>query len=80
MPERFIILRTPWSVCCACCYGRKTEMVVGLIHDKYVHVPIEIAVSERKIIDTKSQFWNNVIQATGQPSNMKNCCELGTED
>ena len=56
----------------------KTEMVVGLIHDQYVHVPIEIAVSERKIIDIKSQFWNNVLQATGQPLNMKNSCELNT--
>ena len=56
----------------------KTEMVVGLIHDQYVHVPIEVAVSERKIIDIKSQFWNNVLQATGQPSSMKNCCDLSS--
>jgi hypothetical protein len=43
-----------------------------MINHVYVHVPIEIAVSERKIIDIKSQFWNNVLQATGQPSSMKN--------
>ena len=58
----------------------KTEMVVGLIHDQYIHVPISVAVSERKIIDTESQFWNNVLQATGQPSNMKNSCELNTDN
>ncbi len=50
----------------------KTDMIVGMINNVYVHVPIEIAVSERKIIDTASQFWNNVIQATGQPSQMRN--------
>ena len=50
----------------------KTDMVVGMINDVYIHVPIEIAVSERKVIDIQSQFWNNVLQATGQPSSMRN--------
>ncbi len=58
----------------------KTEMVVGLINNVYIHVPIDIAVSERKIIDIKSQFWNNVLQATGQPSSMKNSCPLEMKD
>ncbi len=50
----------------------KTDMIVGMINDTYIHVPIKAAVTGRKTIDVTSQFWNNVLQATGQPGNMKN--------
>jgi 6-phosphofructokinase 1 len=50
----------------------KTDLVVSLIHDRYVHVPIELVVSRRNRIDPESSFWRNVIEATGQPALMKN--------
>jgi 6-phosphofructokinase 1 len=50
----------------------KTDMVIGLWNDIYTHVPIELAVSARKVIDTGSRFWHDVIDATGQPVSMKN--------
>jgi 6-phosphofructokinase 1 len=50
----------------------KTDMIVSLIHDHYVHVPIDLAVSRRNRIDPESSFWRNVIEATGQPALMKN--------
>lgn len=31
------------------------------------HVPIEIAVSGRKTIDPDSNFWQSVVECTGQP-------------
>jgi 6-phosphofructokinase 1 len=50
----------------------KTDMIVSLIHDRYVHVPISLAVSRRNRIDPESSLWRNVIEATGQPALMKN--------
>ncbi len=50
----------------------KTDMVIGLWNNVYTHVPIELAVSERKVIDPASRFWHDVIAATGQPFSMKN--------
>ncbi len=48
----------------------RTNMVVGFWNDQFTHVPISMAVSERKQIDPKSRLWNNVLAATGQPVEM----------
>ena len=50
----------------------KTDMVIGLWNNVYNLVPIELAVSRRKVIDPSSRFWHDVIDATGQPFSMKN--------
>jgi 6-phosphofructokinase 1 len=50
----------------------KTDMVIGLWNNVYTMVPIELAVSERKMINPASRFWHDVIDATGQPFSMKN--------
>jgi len=50
----------------------KTDMVIGLWNNVYTHVPIELAVSKRKVIDPASRFWHSVVDATGQPLSMKN--------
>jgi 6-phosphofructokinase 1 len=50
----------------------KTDMIVSMINDRYVNVPIELAVSRRNRINPESSFWRNVIEATGQPALMKN--------
>ena len=38
----------------------RTDMVVGPWHDAFTHVPISLAISNRKKIDTKGQLWNSV--------------------
>jgi len=45
----------------------KTEMIVSLIHSRFVHVPIRLAVFGRKRIDPHQEIWRDVIEATGQP-------------
>lgn len=50
----------------------RTDLIVGTWHTYFTHVPIELATSKRKFVDTHSQFWNSVLQATGQPAMMKN--------
>jgi 6-phosphofructokinase 1 len=48
----------------------KTDMIIGIWNNVYTHVPIELAISERKKIDPDSRLWYNVMAATGQPVDM----------
>lgn len=45
----------------------KTGLVIGLLHDHFVHVPIELLASRTKRIDPASGWWRSVLAATGQP-------------
>jgi 6-phosphofructokinase 1 len=49
----------------------KTDVLIGLWHGSYTHVPLQLAVSERKYIDPESDLWRSVIGATGQPISLK---------
>jgi 6-phosphofructokinase 1 len=49
----------------------KTNMIVGLHHDRFVHLPISM-IRVRKTIDPQSWFWQTVLQTTHQPANMVN--------
>ncbi|MCH7548818.1 MAG: ATP-dependent 6-phosphofructokinase, partial [Candidatus Krumholzibacteriota bacterium] len=47
----------------------KTDVVIGLWHGVYVHVPNTlVTTSEGKRIHPESFLWRSVVQATGQPS------------
>jgi 6-phosphofructokinase 1 len=48
----------------------RTNMVVGYWKNEFTHVPIPMAVSERKRIDPNGRLWNSVIESTGQPREM----------
>ena len=45
----------------------KTDLLIGLCNDHFVHVPIAIATSKRKKVDPKGVLWNSVLESTGQP-------------
>ena len=49
----------------------RTNMVVSFWNHHFTHVPISLAVSERKKIDPEDTLWNSVIASTGQPSDMR---------
>jgi 6-phosphofructokinase 1 len=48
-----------------------TNMIVGMHHDRLVHMPIEM-IGDRKTIDPNGWFWQTVLQSTHQPSSMVN--------
>ena len=48
----------------------RTNMIVGNWHNEFTHVPIPLAVSQRKKIDPKGRVWSSVRAATGQPVDM----------
>lgn len=45
----------------------KTNIVIGYHNDEFIHLPIEIAISKRKVIDPESELWLSVLESTGQP-------------
>ena len=50
----------------------KTKTLISLVHDKYVHLPIKMAVSERNYVHPESSLWRDVIENTQQPVRMTN--------
>lgn len=45
----------------------KTGLVIGYLHDKFIHVPIELLASQVKALDVSSFAWKAALAATGQP-------------
>jgi 6-phosphofructokinase 1 len=48
----------------------RTNMVVSFWNHRFAHVPIRLAVSERKQIDPDGALWTSVLASTGQPRDM----------
>ena len=48
----------------------KTRTLIGLVNNKFVHLPIEQIVSERKHVNPESSLWRDALDATGQPTTM----------
>jgi len=51
----------------------KTETIVGLVNDHFVHIPMEVAVSQRKRVDPEGNLWRDVLESTHQPIRMCDC-------
>lgn len=49
----------------------KTEVLISLINNAFVHLPIETAVKRRNSVDPESPLWRDVLEVTGQPVRMK---------
>ncbi len=46
----------------------KTGLIIGYLHDRFIHVPIELLTKEKKRLDPDSPAWSAVLAATGQSS------------
>lgn len=57
----------------------KTKIVIGLVHDKYVHIPISMATLSRNVVDPESSLWRDCLDATLQPLYMVNNMDTVTE-
>jgi len=49
----------------------RTEMVVSFWRGEFTHLPIPMAVSERKKIDPDGLLWSSVLASTGQPKDLR---------
>jgi 6-phosphofructokinase 1 len=45
----------------------KTGVVIGFLHDRFIHVPIELLADHQKRLDPAGSWWRCVLAATGQP-------------
>ncbi len=49
----------------------KTGMLVGLLKDEFVHLPLPVVTSGKRV-DPAGNLWMRVLESTGQPPSMKN--------
>ncbi len=45
----------------------RTECLVGLVNERFVHVPMALAAGKRHNVDPESALWRDLVEATGQP-------------
>ncbi len=53
-------------------FAGRTNMLVGTCNNYFVHIPMALAVSQRKVLDPDGMEWLSVVQSTGQPLRMIN--------
>ena len=45
----------------------KTNMVVAKLMERYVHLPLEVVTRKRRHLNIHSEYWQSVLESTGQP-------------
>jgi 6-phosphofructokinase 1 len=50
----------------------KTKLIIGLVNNEFVHIPVEEAVSRRKLVDPEGSLWRDAVEATQLPLSLRN--------
>ncbi|MBO4425038.1 MAG: ATP-dependent 6-phosphofructokinase [Spirochaetales bacterium] len=50
----------------------KTAVLSSMMNDRFINLPIKLAVSSRSRVNTESALWRDVLENTRQPNTMKN--------
>ena len=50
----------------------KTGVVIGFLHERFIHVPIELLATHTKRLDPSSGWWRSVLATTGQSAQFGN--------
>ena len=45
----------------------KTDVLIGVEHGEFLHVPICTAVAQKKFLQPNSELWLRLLETTGQP-------------
>jgi 6-phosphofructokinase 1 len=45
----------------------RTGVVIGFLHERFIHVPMELLSTQTKRLDPGSGWWRSVLATTGQP-------------
>ena len=51
----------------------KTEVLISLVNNSFVHLPMKTAVERRNRVDPEGPLWRDVLEVTRQPIKMINC-------
>jgi 6-phosphofructokinase 1 len=54
----------------------KTQTLISLVNNRFVHIPIKVAVSRRNHVNTEGSLWRDVLENTRQPISMINNPEV----
>jgi 6-phosphofructokinase 1 len=46
----------------------KTDVLMGLWYNTFIHVPIPLAIAGKKRLHPESEVWRSVLSSTGQPA------------
>ncbi len=46
----------------------RTGLVIGNLHDRFIHVPIGLLTGRKKRLDPDGEVWHAVLASTGQPA------------
>lgn len=50
----------------------KSGLVIGYVHERFVHVPATLATESRKRVQQNGALWSAVLASTGQPLSFRN--------
>lgn len=50
----------------------KTQCIASRVNNRFVYLPIKVAVSKRSHVDPEGSLWRDVLENTRQPFSMKN--------
>ena len=50
----------------------KTKIIIGLVNNRFVHLPIKMVISHRNKVNPESSLWRDTLDATHQPTLMVN--------
>jgi 6-phosphofructokinase 1 len=45
----------------------RTDLMIGLRHSAFIHVPLAMAVGQKRYVEPEGALWTNVLASTGQP-------------
>jgi 6-phosphofructokinase 1 len=46
----------------------RTDVMIGFRHGAFIHVPLAMAVGQKRRVDPEGDLWTNVLASTGQPA------------
>ncbi|KAJ3318515.1 hypothetical protein HDU76_000814 [Blyttiomyces sp. JEL0837] len=61
------------QMACHAAMAGKTNLIVGAVHNRFVHLPISRAVQFRKKVDTNGLVYQSFLDASGMPADL---CKL----
>jgi len=50
----------------------RTKILIGLVNNRYVHLPIKAAITQRRHVNPEGNLWRDTLDATRQPVLMVN--------
>jgi len=49
----------------------RTGLIIGMLHDNFVHIPIDLLSGAAKQVDASGSEWQSVLACTGQPPQLR---------